>query len=27
VMTLENARDVTNYLKDELKKVVPELAA
>lgn len=25
-MTLENARDVKNYLKEELKKVLPELA-
>lgn len=26
-LTLENARDVKNYLKEELKKILPELAA
>ena len=27
VMTLENARDIKSYLKEELKRVLPELAA
>jgi phosphotransferase system enzyme I (PtsI) len=27
VMTLENARDIKSYLREELKKILPELAA
>ena len=27
VMTLENARDIKNYLREELKKILPELVA
>jgi hypothetical protein len=26
-LTLENARDVKNYLREELKRILPELAA
>jgi phosphotransferase system enzyme I (PtsI) len=27
VMTLENARDIKSYLREELKKLLPELVA
>ncbi len=27
VMTMENARDIKNYLREELKKILPELVA
>jgi phosphotransferase system enzyme I (PtsI) len=27
VLTLENARDIKNYLREELKKIAPELEA